>query len=254
MSGWIDTHAHLVSDELYDRFDEIKEKAISNGIEKICIICGTLVEVERAFLKAENDPYFDFAIGVHPTSALDVSEKEMNKMMQFVESPQVKFIGEIGLDYYWDQSYIPQQQALFKKQIMLANQHNLPIAIHIRSAVDDVYNIIKENPVNKTGIAHCFSESVEDAQKFLELGYYLGVGGIVTFKNGQNIKDIVNMTPLDRILTETDSPYLAPVPKRGKRNESAFVSYVGEEIARLKEIDEKTLKSIIINNYNTLTK
>lgn len=249
--GWIDTHAHIFSEE---DVDMIKQVALEHNVEKVCAILGSLDEVERAFLFAENDPFFDFAIGVHPGSVRDVTEQEFMKMTQFMASPQVKFVGEIGLDYYWDTSFKDLQKDWFKEQIKVANHYNLPISIHMRDSSDDVYALLKEHPVNRKGIAHCFTEDVQSAKRFVELGYHIGVGGIVTFKNGQNIRDLVMALPETVLLTETDTPYLTPHPYRGKKNQPAFVSYVGKEIAKLKGLDEETVQRLIINNYEALTK
>ena len=174
-------------------------------------------------------------------------------MFEYLNHPQVKFVGEIGLDYYWDTTFMEEQKARFIHQIDVANQHNLPIIIHVRESMEDVYTILKEHPVNRAGIVHCFTGDVASAKKFIDLGYYIGVGGIVTFKNGEAIRDLVHHLPFDRILSETDSPYLAPVPKRGKRNEPAYVSYVGKEIARLKELTDEDVQIAIQTNYERLT-
>ena len=173
-------------------------------------------------------------------------------MMSYLDEPQVKFVGEIGLDYYWDTSYTELQKEMFTKQIQYANAHNLPIAIHMRDSSDDVYEILKKHPVNRKGIAHCFTEDVESAKRFVDMGYYIGVGGIVTFKNGENIRNLVTELPQDRLLSETDSPFLAPQPYRGKKNQPAYVSYVGKEIAKLKGLTESEVQAIIYDNYHRI--
>ena len=252
--GWMDTHAHLVSDELFERFDEIKQNAIDHGVTKVCIICGDMIEVKRALSVCEGDPMFDLAIGVHPSSVKDIPLSQQEEMFTYLKHPQVKFVGEIGLDYYWDQSFNELQKERFINQIEIANEHDLPIIIHIREASDDVYEILKNHKVNRTGIVHSFTEDVESAQRFIDLGFYVGIGGIVTFKNGENIRRLVLNLPVDKLLSETDSPYLTPVPYRGKRNESAYVSYVGKAMAELKGISDEEMQEIIKENYNTLTK
>lgn len=249
---WIDSHAHLMSESLIDDFDDIIKRAIENDVQRICIICGTLKEIEDALERVEGNLMFDLAIGVHPTSTQEVSKEELDAMMDYLKHPQVKFVGEIGLDYYWDDSYKALQKEVFIKQIKIANEYNLPITIHIREASDDVYEILKHHPVNRKGIVHCFTEDVESAKRFIDLGFYVGIAGIVTFKNGENIKELVRHLPFDKLLSETDSPYLAPVPKRGKRNDSSNVMYVGEEIARLKEMDVKQVQKQLITNYKRL--
>lgn len=250
--GWVDSHAHLMSRGLVEDFVAIKQNAIDANITKICVICGSLEEIENALALIENDPMFDLAVGVHPGSAKNITSLEFEAMMSYLKHPQVKFLGEIGLDYYWDQSYNDLQKALFIKQIEYANKENLPIIIHMRDSSDDVYHILKTYKVNKKGVAHCFTEDVTSARRFVDLGYYIGIGGIITFKNGENIRSLVRELPFDRILSETDSPYLTPVPYRGKRNESAYVSYVGKEIARIKKLPETEVQKVLMDNYNQL--
>ena len=247
---WIDTHCHIFDQD--NDIESIKQIALEHNVQKVCAILGTLDEVERAFLFAKDDPFFDFAIGVHPGSVREVTMAEFEKMMSYLDEPQVKFVGEIGLDYYWDTSYTELQKEMFTKQIQYANAHNLPIAIHMRDSSDDVYEILKKHPVNRKGIAHCFTEDVESAKRFVDMGYYIGVGGIVTFKNGENIRNLVTELPQDRLLSETDSPFLAPQPYRGKKNQPAYVSYVGKEIAKLKGLTESEVQAIIYDNYHRI--
>lgn len=251
---WIDSHAHIVSDGLIEDFDEIVENAINNNVKKICIICGSLKQVKEALNRVEGNPMFDLAIGIHPTTVHERDEEEFEAMMTYLDHPQVVAVGEIGLDYYWDVSHKELQIEMFKKQIEIANKHKLPVIIHMRNSWEDIYTILESNKVNEVGVIHCFSEGPEEARKFLDLGYYLGFGGILTFKNGDNVREVLEMTPIDRILSETDSPYLAPVPKRGKRNEPSFVMYVGEKIGELnKTVPEDVMKQII-ENYKSLFK
>lgn len=254
MPGWIDSHAHLVSEPLLEKFETLKKNAVEHGVEKVCIICGNLKEIETALERIESDPFFDIAIGVHPGSVQDIDEEEFEKMMQYLDSPRVKFVGEIGLDYYWDTTYADLQMTYFKRQIALANKKQLPITVHMRNATEAVYEALRSNPVDKKGIIHCFTESVAYAEKFSKLGYTLGVGGVVTFKNGQNVRDILNAVPLSQIITETDSPYLTPVPYRGKENQPAYVSYVGKCIAAELEMDEEKLQKILWDNYTNITR
>lgn len=247
---WIDTHAHIFGEE--DDIDQIKENALNHNVKKVCAILGSLDEVERAYMYAKDDPFFDFAIGVHPGSVRDISEHEFEEMMSYLLWDQVKFVGEIGLDYYWDTSFNELQKDCFIRQIELANEYNLPIAIHMRESSDDVYNILKKHPVKRKGIVHCFTEGYDSAKKFEDLGFYLSIGGIATFKNGDNVRELIDNVSEDYLLTETDSPYLTPHPFRGKKNEPAYVSYVGKEIARIKGVEDVIIQKLIINNYNRL--
>lgn len=249
---WIDSHAHIASEGLVEDFDALIENAITNNIGKICIICGSVEQIKTSLAKVEGNVMFDLAIGVHPTSVQERSEAEFQEMMTYLDHPQVVAVGEIGLDYYWDDSYKEEQIVMFKRQIKIANEHQLPIAIHTRNSWEDVYNTIKEHPVDGKGIVHCFSEGTEEARKFLDLGFYLGFGGILTFKNGENVRAVLEMTPLNRVITETDSPYLAPVPKRGKRNEPAFVMYVGEKVGELSKMVPNLIQKQVMENYQNL--
>lgn len=252
--GWLDSHAHLVSDELFENFEVIRENAIESGIDKICIICGSLDEFNRAIRVIGDDDLFDLALGIHPSSVNETSESDLDALMSHLDHPKVGFVGEIGLDFYWDQSFNERQKHFFIKQIEYANRYQKPIIIHMRNSSDAVYEILNANPVVMKGIAHCFTESITSAKRFVDLGYLIGVGGIVTFKNGQNIRDMVDFFDLSVLLTETDSPYLAPHPNRGKRNEPAYVSYVGATIAQIKNLSEEDVKKQIRSNYENLIK
>lgn len=251
---WIDSHAHMVSEGLIEDFNELIENAKQSNVGKILIICGSLEQVHSALERVENNPMFDLAVGIHPTTVSERSEEEFLSMMEYLDHPQVVALGEIGLDYYWDETYKEEQKLIFKRQIELANQHKLPIITHMRNSWEDIYEILKEFPVQETGVIHCFSEGPEEAEKFLALGYYLGFGGILTFKNGDNVRQVLEVTPKDKILTETDSPYLAPVPKRGKRNEPSFVSYVGKKVGELTKTTPLVLMKQLQENYYRLFK
>ena len=249
---WIDSHAHIMSDGLYEDFDQIVANAIENKVEKILIICGNMREIHRALEKTENNPMFDLAIGVHPSDVDEISEEEFSEMMTYLAHPQVVAVGEIGLDYYWSIDYKELQIRRFKEQIKIANQLDLPIIVHLRASKEDVLKILTENSVQKRGVIHCFTEEVEDMNNFLQLGFYIGFGGIITFKNGQNVRDALMACPQDRILSETDAPYLAPVPKRGKKNEPAYVMHSAKEIATLLQIEKKDLAGKLSTNYKRL--
>lgn len=255
--GWIDSHAHIASEGLVESFDELVLNAKEQGIDKICIICGSINEIELALEKTKDEPeMFDLAVGIHPCDVKDSKDGDLERMMAYLEHPQVVCIGEIGLDYYWDDSNKEAQKEMFIRQIKFANEHKKPIAIHVRNgeqnAMADVLDILTQHPVEAKGIVHCYSDTVENAYRVFDLGFYIGVGGILTFKNGQNVRDVLEIAPIDRILTETDSPYLAPVPKRGKRNEPAFVCYTGEKIGELKDLTPNEVKTQIHKNYQTL--
>lgn len=249
---WIDSHAHLMSDELFEDFDRNLETMKENKVKKALIICGNLLEIERALAKVENNPMFDLAVGLHPSSVADVEQKEFEEMMTYLNHPQVVAVGEIGLDYYWTDEHKDLQKQRFIEQINLANQNNLPIIVHLRSSKEDIKDILISNPSNKKGVIHCYTETKEYMDIFLNMGYYIGFGGILTFKNGENVRELLLNCPKDRILSETDAPYLAPVPKRGKTNQSSYVFYTCNEMAKLLGMKNDDLSSLISENYQRL--
>ena len=252
MSMWIDSHAHMVSEGMLEHFEELKKNSIENNVGKVLIICGSLEQIETAIKLTENDDMFDLAVGIHPTTVQERSNKEFEAMMTYLDHPKVVAVGEIGLDYYWDETYKELQKEMFIKQIQIANEKQLPVIIHLRSSNEDIYETLKTHPVDKKGVIHCFSEDETEAKDYIQLGYYLGFGGILTFKNGENVRRVLKVTPKNRILSETDSPYLAPVPKRGKKNEPSFVKYVGEMLVSELESDVATVQNLISDNYKRL--
>ena len=177
-----------------------------------------------------------------------MNDDALARLEEMCHDPKVVAVGEIGLDYHWDVEPREVQQKWFIRQLDLARKVGLPVNIHSRDASEDTFRIIKEHASDLTGIIHCFSGSKELAAEYVKLGYYIGVGGVVTFKNGKKLKSVVEAIPLTSIVLETDCPYLAPEPNRGKRNESAYIQYVAEEIARLKGISvEEVLTQTEIN-------
>lgn len=249
---WIDSHAHIMGDKLFDQFDEIKKNAINNNVKKILIICGNLIEIERAMKLVEKDTMFDLAIGVHPGSAHEIGEEEFNTMMTYLKHPQVVAVGEIGLDYYWSQDHTEIQKERFIQQIAIANKHNLPIIVHLRSSKEDILEILTNHPVDHHGVIHSYTEDVKSMKTLLDLGFYIGFGGILTFKNGENVQEAYKACPLDRVLSETDSPYLAPTPMRGKVNEPSFVVHTIDDMRKIKDQDEQEFATLLENNYKNL--
>lgn len=254
MSYWIDSHAHMVSEGMIEHFKDLKVRCIEENVKKVLIICGSLEQVESALSLTQDDDMFDLAIGVHPTTVHERTQDEFLSMMDYLDHPKVVALGEIGLDYYWDESHSELQKEMLVRQIEIANEKNLPIIVHLRSSHEDLSSLLKDHPVNQKGVIHCFSEDVEAANLYLDMGFYLGFGGILTFKNGDNVRDVLAITPLNRILSETDSPYLAPVPKRGKKNEPSYVAFVGESISNNLERPASLIQNAIINNYKRLFK
>lgn len=247
---YFDSHVHY-NDEQFDtdRY-ELLDALPSNSVSHV-INCGTdLISSKFSIELANKYSYIYAAVGIHPE---DVAKKDaIAEIKKLANNPKVVAIGEIGLDYYWDTSTKELQQEYFKSQLELANELNLPVIIHDRDAHQDTYNILKETTVNRKGVLHCYSGSVEMAREFLKLGYYLGFGGSSTFKNAKNVIEVLQEIPLDKILIETDCPYMTPVPFRGKRNNSMYLQYVVEKIAEIKGLTPKQVEELSENNAKIL--
>ena len=236
---YFDTHAHLDTED----FDADREALLQEiGSHMLGFINpGCDVRSSKASLAmAHRYDYVYAAVGLHPEDLGHVSEGDLEEIYQLAQDDKVVAIGEIGLDYYWDKENHEKQEYWFRRQIALAREEKLPMIIHSREAAADTLRVMKEEKSEEIGgVIHCFSYSVEMAEEYLKMGFYLGIGGVVTFKNAKKIKEVVQMAPMERILLETDSPYLAPVPYRGKRNSSLYLPYVVQEIAELKGISEE---------------
>ena len=235
-----ETHAHY-DDE---KFDEDRAELLSsmqeNGIGRIINVSANLESLENTRKLMEAYPFIYGAFGLHPDEVGDLNEDVMARMLELCRMEKAVAVGEIGLDYYWDKENHEKQEYWFRRQIALAREEKLPMIIHSREAAADTLRVMKEEKSEEIGgVIHCFSYSVEMAEEYLKMGFYLGIGGVVTFKNAKKIKEVVQMAPMERILLETDSPYLAPVPYRGKRNSSLYLPYVVQEIAELKGISEE---------------
>lgn len=246
----IDSHAHLDDDKFDEDRDAIIKRFKEDGLE-IVINAGADIESSKSgVILSEKYDNIYAAIGVHPHDVKSMDESSIETLKELSNQGKVVAIGEIGLDYYYDNSPRDIQKRWFRSQIKLAKKLKLPIIVHSRDASQDVYEIIKEEQDGTLiGVIHCFSESVERAEEYIKLGFYISLGGPVTFKNAKTPKEVAKYVPLDRLLIETDSPYLTPHPHRGKRNEPKNVRYVAEEIAYLKEISYETL--INATNENT---
>jgi len=241
---FIDTHVHLNADQYDEDLQQVIERAIEAKVEKMVVVGFDRKTIERAMKLADEYEFIYAVIGWHPVDAIDCTPDDLEWVEQLAAHPKVVGIGETGLDYYWDKSPKEVQQALFRKQIHLAQKLKLPIIIHNREATGDVVKILREeNAASVGGVMHCFSGSVETARECIDLNFMISLGGPVTFKNARMPKEVAKEIPLEFLMIETDAPYLAPHPYRGKRNEPSFVPLVAEEIARQKEltIDEVAL-------------
>lgn len=245
----IDTHAHLDGEAFQEDQAEVIARARANGVSTIINIGFNKETIASTMALAEKYDFIYAAVGWHPQDAKDMTDADFDQIRDLCAHPKVVAIGEIGLDYYWDTSPKDVQHTVFRRQIRLARELGKPIIIHNRDAHDDVVRILREeNAAEVGGIMHCYSGSWEIAKMCLDMNFYISFGGPVTFKNAKQPKEVLKQVPLDRLLIETDSPYLCPDPFRGKRNESAYVKYVAEAAAALKEMPVEELAAITSTN------
>jgi TatD DNase family protein len=234
---YIDTHVHLNADQYDEDLQQVIDRALEAKVNFMVVIGFDRKTIERAMSLAEQYEFIYAVVGWHPVDAIDCTEEDLKWIEELAAHPKVVAIGETGLDYHWDKSPPDIQQEVFRKQIRLAQKVNLPIVIHNRDATEDVIRILQEENAEKTGgVMHCFGGSVETAKQCIDLNFMISLGGPVTFKNAKKPKEVATEIPLDHLMIETDAPYLAPHPHRGKRNEPGLVPLVAEEIARLKNI------------------
>lgn len=229
-----DTHAHYDDKQFDTDRDELLSSLPGLGVGTIVNVGASLEGCKRVIELAKKYSYIYAAVGVHPDEVGELNDETFVMLEDWCHEEKVVAVGEIGLDYYWDEEPRAVQKDWFIKQLKLARKVNLPVNIHSRDAAEDTFQIMKEHAQGLQGIIHCYSGSKEMAAEYVKLGFHIGVGGVVTFKNGRKLKQVVEEIPLEAIVLETDCPYLAPEPYRGKRNNSAYIKYVAEEIARLK--------------------
>lgn len=249
-SGIFDTHAH------YDdpRFDEDRDELLSTLSQKgvIHIVnCGCDLKSSLTTVAlTENYSFIYAAVGVHAHEAEEATESDLNEIKKLYSNEKVVAVGEIGLDYHYDFSPRERQLEIFERQLILANKLDLPVIVHDREAHEDTMNLLKRH--KPKGVVHCFSGSAEMAKEIVKLGMYIGIGGAVTFKNAKKPVEVVEYLPLDRLLLETDAPYMTPVPFRGQRCDSSYIAYTAEKIAEIKDIDVQELIDICNENAKRL--
>lgn len=245
-----DTHAHLNDDAYKDDLEDVILRAKEAGVKLINIVGFDDKSIEKALEITDKYDFMYLTVGWHPVEAIDFTEEKYNMIKKIVQNnPKVVAIGEIGLDYHWDKSPREIQKEVFRKQIRLAKELKKPIVIHCRDAMADTLQILKEEKASEIGgIMHSFSGSKESMEIALKENFHISLGGPVTFKNAKVPKEIAKNCPLDRLLIETDCPYLTPTPYRGKRNETGYVKYVAQEIADLREMSyDKLAEQTYIN-------
>ncbi|MBD3108956.1 TatD family hydrolase [Bacillus sp. AGMB 02131] len=237
-----DSHAHLNAEQYKDDLEEVIERARTEGVSNMLIVGFDRPTITRAMQLVEEYDFLYASVGWHPVDAVDMTDEDFAWLEELAAHPKVVALGEMGLDYHWDKSPKDIQKEVFRKQIELAKRVNLPIIIHNREATKDIVDILKESGAKEVGgIMHCFGGSIETARECMNMNFYISFGGPVTFKNARGVKEVAAQIPLDRLLIETDCPYLTPHPFRGKRNEPSYVKLVAEELANLHHITYKEL-------------
>ncbi len=243
-----DSHAHYDSHQFDEDRDELMSLMTEKNIGTIVNSAADWDSLTEVVELAENYPYVYAAVGLHPDEVHVLDEEKFSFLKEQCKKEKVVAVGEIGLDYYWDNTPRDVQEEWFVRQLELARELDLPVIIHSRDAAEDTLRIMKQYGKGLRGVIHCFSYSKELADEYVKMGFHIGIGGVVTFKNGKKLKEIAKEIPLERILLETDCPYLAPVPHRGERNSSLYLPYVVQEIAELRgiscdEVVEQTEKN-----------
>lgn len=236
-----ETHAHYDDEQFDSDREELLLSMAAGGIGTIVNVGATYASCRTTIELAETYSNVYAAVGIHPDEVGCLNETAFAELRNFCQKDKVVAVGEIGLDYYWDNEAHDVQKEWFIRQLNLARELELPVIIHSREAAADTLEIMKQYGQGLSGVIHCFSYSKEVARQYVDMGYYIGIGGVVTFKNSRKLKEVVTDIPLEKILLETDCPYLAPEPNRGKRNSSLNLTYVAEEIARLKNINYDTV-------------
>ena len=254
MSFFVDSHCHLDFPDLMALHDEVIDAMAANRVGCALCVSVNLEDFPRVLGLAKRHPHLYASVGVHPDNA-DCEEPDVARLLTLADNPRIVAIGETGLDYYWHKDEPEWQRERFRTHIRAANACDKPLIIHTRSAAADTLRLMAEEDAGKAGgVMHCFTESWEVAKAALDLGFYISFSGIVTFKNAKDLKEVARKVPADRLLIETDSPYLAPVPYRGKTNQPAYVVHVAEEVAKLRETTVEHIAETTTENFFRLFK
>lgn len=244
-----DSHAHYNDERFLGDRDEVLASMPENNVGLIMNSCSSLDEIPEIFEICEKFPFVYASVGIHPHEVENVVESDMDTLKEYAKNPKVKAIGEIGLDYYYDFSPRDIQKKWFARQVEVAKEIKLPVIIHDRDAHKDCMDILRDHNVSEVGgVFHCYAGSVEMAREILDWGMYIAFGGSLTFKNSVRPVEVAKYVPLDRIVIETDCPYLTPVPHRGKRNSSLYIHYVAEKLAEIRGMSVKEIEDITYEN------
>ena len=244
-----DTHAHYDDEAFNEDRDALLNSLPEHGIEAVVNIGASIQSTKNSLELMKRYPFVYAAVGVHPNETGELNEQLMDWLRHVAGEKKVVAIGEIGLDYYWNEPEPEVQKHWFVRQLALAREVDLPIVVHSRDAAKDTLDIIKAERAGELGgVIHCFSYGVEMAREYLTLGFYLGIGGVLTFNNGRKLKEVVEYMPLEQIVLETDCPYLSPVPNRGKRNSSLNLPYVVEAVSQIKGVPPEEVIAVTEKN------
>lgn len=247
-----DTHTHYDDDQFDEDREALLNSLAENGVGAIANMGASMRGAKESVALAKKYPFAYAAVGIHPDHAKELNEAEFAVLKSLAAEEKVVAIGEIGLDYYWDSTEREDQKYWFKRQLDLAMEKHLPVVIHSRDAAADTLEIMTEAYIasgrSLTGVIHCFSYETEMAREYLKMDFYLGIGGVATFKNGRKLKEVIEAAPLEKLVLETDCPYLAPVPFRGKRNSSEKLQYVVSAIAEIKGVSEEEVERVTWEN------
>ena len=248
-----DTHAHYDDDAFDEDRDTLLGEIFSSGICCITDVGASVKSSKSAVALSKKWSQIYAAVGVHPDSTADITEEDIETLRSLAQEKKVVAIGEIGLDYYWDNSPREVQKKWFERQLALAREVDLPVIIHSREAAKDTMDIMREAAkAGNTGVIHCYSYAAPMAKEYISMGFFIGIGGVLTFKNARVIKEVASEIPLSSIVLETDSPYLAPVPYRGKRNNSMYLKEVVKQLAQIKQVSEETVITTTLANAKRL--
>lgn len=255
----VDSHCHLDFPDFAGEIETILSRAAENGVGHLVTICTKVTEFDRVLNLALAHPQMSCSVGIHPHEAAHEPAVDVARLVELAKHPKVVGIGEAGLDYFYDQSPRERQQEVFRTHIEAARLSSLPLIVHSRDADADTVRLLQEGAESGardgralTGVIHCFTSTQYLADAALQLGFYISLSGVVTFKNAEALRQVAKSVPLDRLLVETDSPYLAPVPKRGKRNEPAFVRHTADFVARMLGLSLEDLAAATTGNFHRL--
>lgn len=244
----IDTHCHITSDSLFERIEEVLLNAKKANVEEMMVVCTDFKSYTRAKNLQELHPKIKIAFGFHPSDLYDFKEEDYLRLEEMVKNKEIDALGEIGLDYHWDDVSKEEQKKGFVRQLEIANKYNMPVIIHMRDATKDTLDLLKEYGKTKF-VMHCFSGSVETAKEVMRRGGYISFAGPITFKNARGLTEIPQVCFKDKIFVETDCPYLTPHPFRGKQNEPMYVQYTFKKVCELLEEEEEVMAKQMKNNF-----